>query len=205
MTSTLVVLWSQKESASKIQVPFADVFKMYKQGMDGVDLVNQRTTAYNMDHKSSVSSCLRVVFHLMNKALTKSFIACNMMLQNVITLLDFKMTTLASPYLVGRYTNRSTAPLKNKTEWKRKCWNQHDLSNLLTHLQEFQHSHKPYSHCFKEGSVRKTYIRCTKCSFFLCLVKEGNDFLKHHSKRLVEKSKMLSQSKNFIQFMRYSL
>ena len=63
MTSTLVVLWLQKESASKIQVPFSDVIKMYKQGMGGVDLVNQRTAAYNVDHKSSVSSCLRVVFN----------------------------------------------------------------------------------------------------------------------------------------------
>lgn len=158
-----------------------------------------------MDYKSSASSCLHVVSNLMKKALTKSFIVCNMMIPNVLTLLDFKMITLVPPYLVGCYTSRSRAPWKNKTELKRKYWNQYDLSNLLTHLQEFQHCQKPFTHCYKEVSIRETYIRCIKCSFFLCLVKQGNSFLKHHLKRLVEKSEMISQSKNFIQCICYFL
>ena len=51
MLTTSTVLRRQKGSASKTQVPCADVIKMYNQGMSCVDLIDQRT-ANHLDRKS---------------------------------------------------------------------------------------------------------------------------------------------------------
>ena len=51
MLTTSTVLRRQKGSASKTQVPCADVIKMYNQGMGCVDLIDQRT-ANHLDRKS---------------------------------------------------------------------------------------------------------------------------------------------------------
>ena len=45
---------NQKGLASKIQVPCPDVIQKYNQEFGGVDLVNQRTAAYNLDRKSFI-------------------------------------------------------------------------------------------------------------------------------------------------------
>ena len=138
-----------------------------------VDLVNQRTAAYNLDHKLSIRFYLRIIFHLLNADCANSFSVYNMTHLNEFTLLDFK--AIVSPYLVGCSTSRSRAPPKNKIESKRKYWYQYELSNLLFHLLEFQHDRKRCAHCYREDFDRKR-LR----SVFLYLVKERNCFLKHH-------------------------
>lgn len=49
MTTKSTVLREQKESTSKVQILCPDVPKIYSQGMGGVDLVNQKTAAYNLN------------------------------------------------------------------------------------------------------------------------------------------------------------
>ena len=44
-----------KKSATKVRVSGTDVIEMYNQGMGGVDLVDQRTAAYHIHRKSSIS------------------------------------------------------------------------------------------------------------------------------------------------------
>lgn len=44
-TSTVPRL--QKGLASKTQVPFPDIIKMYNKGMGGVDVIDQMAAAYN--------------------------------------------------------------------------------------------------------------------------------------------------------------
>ena len=72
--STTTALRQQKGFASKIQVPCPDVIKMYKQGMGGVDLIDQRTAVYHLDRKSRVRFYLRIFFDLMDVACTNSFV-----------------------------------------------------------------------------------------------------------------------------------
>ena len=50
--STSTVQRRMKRSATKISIPCPDVIKMFNQGMGGVDLVDQRTAAYHLDHES---------------------------------------------------------------------------------------------------------------------------------------------------------
>ena len=94
--------------------------KMYNQGVSGIDLVDQRTYIYNLDHKLSVRFYLHIIFNLLNANCANSFMVYHMMDANELTLLDFK--TIVSLYLAGCYTNISRAPPKNRTGLKRKYW-----------------------------------------------------------------------------------
>ena len=141
--------------------------------MGGFNLVDQRTAADNLDQKSLISFHLHNFSNLMNVVCANSFIAYNMMHPNEFNLFDFKTTTFT--YLVGHYPSRSRAPPENKIGLKRNNWYQYELSNLHTHLLEFQHDRKQCAHCY-----RIIYIRCNKCDDFLRLMNERN-YLKYHS------------------------
>ena len=91
---------------------------------------------------------------------------------NNLTLLDFK--TIIAIYLIGRYTSRSRAPPNGKTGSKRKYQYQFEPNHLPLHLPEFQSSRKHCKYCYKEDFERKTFVKCTECRVFLCLVKETN-------------------------------
>ena len=156
---------------------FPDIIKIYNQGTDRAGLVDKRTAVYNLNCKSSIPFYLRIFFALMNAACANSFILRNTMHPNELTL--FNLKTIVSTYLVSRGTSRCRAPPENNTSSKRKCWYQYELSDLPTHLPEFQQDCKRVAR-HKEGSYRKTNIRCTKCIVFLCLVKERYCFLKDH-------------------------
>ena len=125
----------QKESASKIQVPRPVVVKIYNKGIGGVELINQKAEAYNLDQKSSIRFYLCIFLDLMNVACANSNILYNMTHPNDLTLLHFKI--IVSTYLIGRYTNRSRAPPDGKTGSKRKYQNQFEQVNLPPHLSVF--------------------------------------------------------------------
>ena len=179
MSTISTVLPQQKGSASKIQVPCPDVIKMYNQDMGDVDLIDQRTVAYHLYCKSRVRFYLRIFSNLLEVVCANSFVVSNMLHSNDLTLLDFK--TIIATYLIGRYTSRSRAPPDGKTGSKRKYQYQFEPNHLPLHLPEFQSSRKRCKNCYKEGFERKTFVKCTECRVFLCLVKERNCFMKHHS------------------------
>ena len=79
MQSTSTVQRRMKGSATKIPVPCQDVIKMYNQGMDGIDLAEQRTAAYHLDRKSSIRFYLRIFFNLIDVACVNTSIVYNMM------------------------------------------------------------------------------------------------------------------------------
>ena len=152
-----------------------DVIKMYNQGMGGVDLIDQRTAAYHLDRKSRVRFYLRIFFDLMDIACANSFVVYNMLHPNDLTLLDFK--TIIATYLIGRYTSRSRATTDGETGSQRKYQYQFEPNHLPLYLPEFQSSQKCCEYCCKEGFERKTFVKCTECRVFLCLVKERNCFM----------------------------
>ena len=179
MSTTSTVLRWQKGFASKTQVSCPDVIKMYNQGMGGVDLTDRRTAAYHLDRKSRVIFYLHIFFDIMDVACVNSFVVYNMLNPNDLTLLDF--ITIIETYLIGRYTSQSRAPPDGTTGWKRKYQYQFEPNHLPLQLPEFQSSRKRCEYCYKEGFERKTFVKCTECRVFLCLVKKKNCFMKHHS------------------------
>ena len=69
-----------KGSTAKVSVSCPDVIKLYNKGIDGVDLVDQRTAAYHLDRKSSIRFYLRIFFDLINIACANSYTAYALMI-----------------------------------------------------------------------------------------------------------------------------
>ena len=70
MATTSTVPLQQKGSASKNTCP--SVITMYNKGMGGVSLIDQSTTAYHLDRKSTIRFYLRIFFDLMDVAYANS-------------------------------------------------------------------------------------------------------------------------------------
>ena len=94
-----------KGKSAKIPVPCPSIVKEYNNGMGGVDLLDQRTTAYKLDRKSfSGRYYLRLFFDLMNIAVVNSHVVYKALYPKCLELLDFKIVTARS--LSGAYNSR---------------------------------------------------------------------------------------------------
>ena len=101
---------------------------MHKKGMNGVELINQRVAACDLDRKPTIRLCLCMLFKLIDVACANSCIVSDMMHQNDLRLLEFK--TIASIYVIGRYISRSKAPIDGKAGSKKNYQYQFVQANL---------------------------------------------------------------------------
>ena len=91
MNGILSVQRREKGSNTKSSVPCTKFVNIYNSGMDGVDLMDQRTAAYCLDRKSFVRFYLRIFFDLMDIACVNSYLIYNMKHPNKLFLLDYKV------------------------------------------------------------------------------------------------------------------
>ena len=174
--TTSTVQRRAKGSATKATINCPNLIKLYNAGMGGVDLLDQRVAAYRLDRKSKFRFYLRIFFDLMDIACTNGFIVFNMLYpEKKFTTLDFKVAVAKS--LIGRYNNRlrsvkqiqptkrieTTAPLEEPP-----------------HLPEFMEKRGRCEYCKVNDKENRTFVKCTTCYAYLCLVKERNCFLLHH-------------------------
>ena len=103
MDGTSNVMRRSKGSATKTPVLCPNIIKMYNSSMGGVDVIGQKTAAYQLDCKSKFTFYLRMFFDLIDIAIGNSHIVYTK-LGNSIFLLDFKIVVAKS--LIGRYSNR---------------------------------------------------------------------------------------------------
>ena len=103
MDGTSNVMRRSKGSATKTPVLCPNIIKMYNSSMSGVDVIGQKTAAYQLDRKSKFTFYLRMFFDLIDIAIVNSHIVYTK-LGNSISLLDFKIVVAKS--LIGRYSNR---------------------------------------------------------------------------------------------------
>ena len=150
---------------------------MYKKGMDGVELINQRAEGWDFDRKPTIRFYLLFFFELIDVACVNSCIVSDMMDQDDLRLLEFK--TIVSTYFIGRYISRSKARIDGKAGSKRNYQYQFVQANLQPHLQKFQNSKRLCEYYYIIHL--KTCVKCTECGIFLRLMKERNCFEKHHS------------------------
>ena len=137
--------------------------------------VGQKVAAYHLDRKSSIRLYLRFFFDLMDVAFANAFLVYNVLQTAELTLLDVKVGI--ETHIIGPYTSRSRAPPKK--DWsKRKYRYQQKPDDKPTHLPEFQPICHRCVYCYDEGINHKTFVKCTECGDFLCLLKDRNCFLK---------------------------
>ena len=83
------------------------VVKLYNNGVGRVDLLDQRTAAYQLDRKSSVRFYLRIFFDLLDIACVTSFFVYNMKHPKQLTLLNYKIVVAKN--LIRRHQRRQRA------------------------------------------------------------------------------------------------
>ena len=112
MDGTSNVMRGTKCSATKTPVSSTNIIKMYNASMVGVDVINQKTAAYQLNHKRKFRFYLSMFFDVI--AIVNSHIAYTK-LGNSIFLLDFKIVVAKS--LIRRYSNRQRSfPLSRKSK-----------------------------------------------------------------------------------------
>ena len=93
-------------------------------------------------------------------------------------MLDFKI--VIANWLIGKYSNRQRA-FPQSCPTKKKSTNQAGPVNTPDHLPEYQVSRQRCMYCKTGGKDIKTFVKCSTCGVYLCLVKERNCFLKYHT------------------------
>ena len=63
-----------KGSPTKTPVLCPNIMKMYNASMGGINVINQKTAAYRLDHKSKFRLYLRMIFDLIDIAIVNSHI-----------------------------------------------------------------------------------------------------------------------------------
>ena len=78
----------RKRICDKICYSLSYRSKLYKNGMGGIDLMDQQTAAYRLDLKLSVRFYLHIFFDLLDIAYADSFLVYNMKHPEQLTLLS---------------------------------------------------------------------------------------------------------------------
>ena len=98
----MATIWTvprrQEGSESKIQINCPGFIKIYKKGMGGVGLIDQRVAAHLLDPKSTIRFYLHIFFALMDVACPDTYNFYNMIHPYDPTLLELK--TIVKTYLV---------------------------------------------------------------------------------------------------------
>ena len=176
MDNVLSVQRTEKESTTKPTIPCSTVVKLYNNGMDGVNLMDQRTAAYQLDCKSSVHFNLRIFFDLLNTACVNSIFVYNMKHPKQLTMFYYKIV-IAQNLIRCHQSRQRTVPLSRPSKRKSTSVASNDYGG---HLPEFQPTRKRCTFCSKEGRENRTFVVCLACDIPLSLVKDRNCFSKHH-------------------------
>ena len=91
MNDLLSVQRRKKGSKTKSSVTCNKVVKPYNSSMGRVNLLDQCTTPYYLDWKSSVRFYLHILFDLIDMACVKSYFIYNMKYPNKLPLIDYKI------------------------------------------------------------------------------------------------------------------
>ena len=176
MNEILSVQRRERGSKTMSLVSCPKAVKLYNSGMGRVDLMDQRTAAYCLDRKSSVTFYLHIFFHLRDIACVNSYLIYNMKHPNKLSLLDYKIAVAKSLIQYHQVRERAvpmSIPSKRKNQSE-------TIDNHGGHLPDYQMMRKRCACCEMEGKKNRTFVICLACNIPLCLVKERNYFQKHH-------------------------
>ena len=113
----------------------------------------------------------------MDVALVNSHIVYQHLNGNV-NLLNFKIVIAND--LTGKHSNRQGA-FPQSLPTKRKSTNQASPANTPDRLAQYQVPRQRCIYCKTDSKYIKTFVICSTCGVYLCLVKERNYFWKYHT------------------------
>ena len=152
-----------KGQSAKIPAPCPEIIKDYNSGMGGVDLLDQKTSAFKLDPKSSGGRYyLRIFFDLMDICVANSHAIYKVLYPKGMELLDFKIVLVKS--LIGTYNSRS----RNTPVSHLSCREVFQASVPL-HLPVLQKTREKFRYCCNGGIDNKIYIQFNTFVVFFVL------------------------------------
>lgn len=160
-------------SADKIEVNCPKMIKMYNTYMGGVDLMDQKKVAYQVDLRSKQKYYLRLFFDLFDLSVVNSHIIFNKIVpeNKKVSSLNFRREIAMS--LIGKYTNRQ----RQHGEAVKKV-------NFTTaapkHHMTKMDNRKRCVECAKNKTDFRTNNYCEICNVYLCYTSQRNCFSSFH-------------------------
>ena len=180
MDGTSNVMRRTKVSATKTPVSCPNIIKIYNESTGGVDVIHQKTAAYQLDRKSRFRFYLRIFSSLIGITIVNSRIVYTKV-GNSISLLDFKIVVVKS--LLGSYINQQR-PFCFFFEQNKQPKSIGDINSLPkeipTHVLEFTWKFMRCNFCKNEGVDPEKFVSRPTCGLYLRCTKERNCFLKHY-------------------------
>ena len=157
-----------KGKSATILVLCPSIIKEYNNGMGGVDLLDQKMAAYNLDRKSSSGRYyFRLFFDLMDIAVVNPHVSYKALYSTHMELLDFIIFIAKS--LIGAHNSRC----RNKSITQTSRWEVFPTSVQL-HLPVIQATRGKCRYCYNAEIENKTYMQYNTCGVFLALVSGNN-------------------------------
>ena len=175
--NTVNVKRRKKGHEKKVDVKVPAMVQRYNKCMRGTDLLDQKTTVYAFDRKSSGKYYCRPFWDYIDMGLANSFIVYEQIAakfssgsrQNVAkTQKDFRR--MVAIELIGEFSSRKKAPFNTKR-----------YRSQPRHRIEYAERHGRCKRCYREEKKdRKGFIRCVDCDVYLCLNKSRNCWEQFH-------------------------
>lgn len=180
-TDSVTVSRRQQKSAERIQIPCPEIIVAYNKFMGGVDLMDQKKTAYEVDRKSKIKYYLRIFFDLIDISVNNAHCIFTQLNQSLnpqtkpITPLQYRQ--MIARFLIGSYTNRKRSipagPVRSSKNTLPAPQPEHQLAKMEKRMRCAQ--------CAKDKVENRTDNMCQTCQVHLCYTKARNCFEKYHT------------------------
>ena len=172
ITSISTVQRRVKGPLSKIPVNCPNGIKLYNSKMDGVHLMDQLKSAYQLDRRSKFLFYIRLFFHLFDVAIVKSFIVYQKLENKDLTLKEFKICIALK--LIASFVRRKLSCPKHRPSKRTKAQRSGPIPP--SHLSIFLETRRRFTVCSQAGKENRTFVTSSLCDVVLCLQKERNYF-----------------------------
>ncbi len=168
----------QKGQMEKVNVSCPTMIRDYNNGMNGTDVMDQRTKPYAFDRRSPTKYYTRPFFDYMEMAVVNAFIVQEKLAKTEWasdrpkTLIDFKRKVALS--LIGSYTSRARPATSRPAVCPPSSF--HRVAMVETKGR--------CRYCYSQGQKDvKVFTKCETCQVHLCISKSKDCFNEYHESK----------------------
>ena len=175
------ILRRQKGTSQKEHVTCPVIVKQYNEHMGGVDLMDQKKTTYQFNHRSKHKYYLRVVHDWIDIGINNAYIVYTKLVEDDDNVVDSKtFRRLVARSLIGSFTSRKRSYPSAPIETSKKLRCIRNSNQLHQHTMEKSAKRQRCKLCTRAKLTNLTNNKCIQCNIHLCYVNSRNCFQAYH-------------------------